>query len=246
MRLYHTSDLHNHRGFAPRLQALQARDPGYLIDCGDALRGSQTVYHRHEPILAEMAEAGYALSALGNREFHYLYACMRARFASVQRPVVCANLLDTFGRPLPFQAMHSIPWEGQRRLHFFGLLVVQYPEQSLWERFLGWRFRDPIEVACEIAERIPPGDGLVALSHLGLAADRRLARAVPRLDLILGGHSHDTLLQPEYVGSVPIIHAGPYGKYVSATDLTFDEDAQRLRIAQAQLLPLLPQHAEGE
>jgi len=67
--------------------------------------------------------------------------------------------------------------------------------------------------------------------------DRRLAAAVPRLDLILGGHSHDTLPQPEYVGDVPIVHAGPYGEFVSQTDLV--RDGERARIAAFELVPLL-------
>ena len=62
-----------------------------------------------------------------------------------------------------------------------------------------------------IAATTPEGTTLVALSHLGLRADRRLAQAVPRLDLILGGHSHDTLPEPDMSAGVPIVHAGPYG-----------------------------------
>ena len=45
---------------------------------------------------------------------------------------------------------------------------------------------------------------------------------MPRIDLLLGGHSHDTLHEPEYAGDVPIVHAGPYGRYVSRTELAFD------------------------
>ena len=54
MRIYHTSDLHDHRGIVEPLRALRARAPGLLVDCGDALRGSQTVYFRSEPILSEL------------------------------------------------------------------------------------------------------------------------------------------------------------------------------------------------
>ena len=74
MRLYHTSDLHDHRGFVSLGCARCANErPGLLFDCGDALRGSQTVYHRREPIIDEIDQAGYDAQAIGNREFHYLY-----------------------------------------------------------------------------------------------------------------------------------------------------------------------------
>jgi 2',3'-cyclic-nucleotide 2'-phosphodiesterase (5'-nucleotidase family) len=240
MRLYHTSDLHDRRHIAAPLRALRAAKAGLLIDCGDSLRGSQTVFYRSEPILAEIEAAGYDVQAMGNREFHYLFGAVRSRAKLMTHPFTCANLVDTFGRALPFVRDVTIersdadgtPWT----FRFFGLLVVQYPERSWWERIFGWRFLDPLAVAAEIAAATPPGVTLVALSHLGLRTDRRLAAAVPRLDLILGGHSHDTLPQPEYVGDVPIVHAGPYGAFASQTDLV--RDGERSRIAAFELVPL--------
>ncbi len=115
---------------------------------------------------------------------------------------------------------------------------MQYPEGSAWERVFGWRFLDPIAVARRFAATTPDDTLLVVLSHLGLQVDRQLAAAVPRLDLILGGHSHDTLHAPEYAGGVPIIHAGPYGAFVSRTELERVESG-RARIASFTLQPLL-------
>jgi len=106
-----------------------------------------------------------------------------------------------------------------------------------WERLFGWRFLDPIETAERIAAQTPDGTTLVALSHLGLRHDRLLAQRVPRLELILGGHSHDTLFEPETVAGVPIVHAGPYGAYASRTELVKDA-AGRARIAGFALEPL--------
>ncbi|GAC1530734.1 MAG: hypothetical protein NVS2B8_18920 [Vulcanimicrobiaceae bacterium] len=104
---------------------------------------------------------------------------------------------------------------------------------------MGWRFRDPLVVAAEIAAQTPPETTLVVLSHLGLRADRALAAAVPRLDLVLGGHSHDTLPAPEVVAGVPIVHAGPYGAFVSRTELAAGAAPGRARIARFDLVPLL-------
>ncbi len=241
MRIYHTSDLHDRRHIAAPIAALRARNPGLYVDCGDSLRGSQTAYHRREPIIAELDRAGVDVQAFGNREFHYLYGVVRARVAQMRHRVVCANLIDTKGRPLPFSADVELrrddddgtPWT----LRFFGLLVTQYPFGSPWERIFGWRFLDPIATARAIAETTPPATTLIALSHLGLAHDRLLARAVPRLDLILGGHSHDTLPAPERIGTVPIVHAGPYGAFASRTELVKDADG-RARISAFALEPL--------
>src|SRR5579872_699149 len=129
LRIYHTSDLHDHRGIAPRLNALREREPGLLFDCGDSLRGSQTVYHVREPIIAEIDEAHYDAQAVGNREFHYLYPCMRARARAMRHRLVCTNLIDLKGRELPFARSLTLQHEGVY-VHLFGLLIMQYPVGS--------------------------------------------------------------------------------------------------------------------
>lgn len=238
MRIYHTSDLHDHRGIVAPLQALRNARPGLLFDCGDSLRGSQTVYRKNEPILAEIDAAGYDAQAIGNREFHYLFALLEARAAQMQHPLICSNLVDTKGRALPFADHLRLQTPGGS-VYLTGLLIMQYPEGSFWERVFGWRFLDPAQAIQAHAARVLPGELFVVLSHIGLSLDRKLAFAVPRIDLLLGGHSHDTLHAPEYVGNVPIVHAGPYGKFVSATDMRFDAATARHVLERCELLPLL-------
>jgi len=238
LRIYHTSDLHDRRGFVPRLHALREERPGLLFDCGDSLRGSQTVYHRDEPIIGELDAAGYDVQAIGNREFHYLFGLLRARAAKMDHPLVCTNLVDTKNRPLPFVpslVMHA----GGTRIHVLGLLIMQYPAGSPWEKVFGWRFLEPWDAVASYVENVGEGEMLLVLSHVGLGLDRKLAQRVPRIDLILGGHSHDTLFVPEIVNDVPIVHAGPYGQFVSRTELQYDESAKRFAIDDFALVPLM-------
>jgi 2',3'-cyclic-nucleotide 2'-phosphodiesterase (5'-nucleotidase family) len=244
IRIYHTSDLHDHRGFAPRLHALRARAPGIFVDCGDSLRGSQTIFFRREPILAELDDAGCDLQAMGNREFNYLFSVVGARIRAMRHPMICSNLVDCKARSLPFAAEHTIETEDDEnaepwRLRFCALLVPQYPVGSPWERLFGWRFLDPYAVAAEFSAKLRPDEICVVLSHLGLRADRVLAERVPRIDLILGGHSHDTTPVPERIGGVPIAHAGPYGRFVSCSELVRARGSQRARLERFALLPLL-------
>jgi 2',3'-cyclic-nucleotide 2'-phosphodiesterase (5'-nucleotidase family) len=244
MRIYHTSDLHDHRGIAAPLQRLRAERPGLLFDCGDALRGSQTVYHRDEPIVAEMDAAGYDAQAIGNREFHYLFSFLKARALRMRHPLVCTNLQDTKSRALPFLPVLRVQArdDGGRavQVHVCGLLIMQYPLGSGWERVFGWRFLKPWDAVAPYAATVPEGDLLVVLSHIGLSLDRELASRLPRIDLILGGHSHDTLQLPQYVGDVPIVHAGPYGRFVSRSELEYEPQRRRYRLTQFELVPLLP------
>ena len=243
VRIYHTSDLHDHRGIVPRLKALRRTAPGLLFDCGDSLRGSQTLYFRNEPIAAELGAAGYDAQAIGNREFHYIFAALRARAERMRHPLVCTNLVDTKGRPLPFarSLRFEVPADGamEARVHVLGLLVMQYDTNSLWESVFGWRFLEPTGVVEEYARELGERDMLVVLSHIGLDRDRELARRVPRIDVVLGGHSHDTLEAPEHCGGVPIVHAGPYGRFASRSEFAYERQRGRFTLTDFALVPLL-------
>jgi 2',3'-cyclic-nucleotide 2'-phosphodiesterase (5'-nucleotidase family) len=242
IRIYHTSDLHDHRGIAPQIRRLRQSDPGLYVDCGDSLRGSQTVFFRREPIVEELDAAGCDLQAVGNREFNYVFSFVRRRAALMHHPLVCSNLIDLRGRELPFKRDYTIEQADDGRMHrlrFCALLVPQYPGGSPWERIFGWRFLDPYDVVADFAATLRDEETLIVLSHLGLRADRSLARRVPRIDLLLGGHSHDTTLQPQRIGDVPVVHAGPYGRFVSRSELVAQSREGRLRLAGFALVPLL-------
>jgi 2',3'-cyclic-nucleotide 2'-phosphodiesterase (5'-nucleotidase family) len=243
IRIYHTSDLHDRRGIAAPLCELRKAQPGLLFDSGDSLRGSQSVYYRSEPIVDEMDAAGYDAQAIGNREFHSLFPLLRARASHMHHPLVCTNLQDVKGRTLPFSPSlcFNVASNGESsvRVHVLGLLIMQYPAGSGWERIFGWRFLEPWDAVAPYARSVPNEDLLVVLSHVGLSLDRELASRVPRIDLILGGHSHDRLDEPERVGGVPIVHAGPYGRFVSRSELNYDATSRRFRLARFSLVPLL-------
>ena len=236
MRIYHTADLHDRRGIVAPLRTLRDAAPGLLFDSGDSLRGSQTMYHRDEPIIAEIDAAGYDAQAVGNREFHYLFDCLRARSARMHHPLVCSNLLHRRHRSLPFSRSLLIGVDGSH-VHVLGLLVVQYPTGSAWERVFGWQFLNPIAEVERYAKSVPDGDALIVLSHLGLRRDRELAAAVPGITAILGGHSHDTLHEPDIVCGVPIVHAGPYGRFVSRNEFSRRDGTWQMQ--SSKLLPLL-------
>ncbi|MBC5825747.1 MAG: metallophosphoesterase [Candidatus Eremiobacteraeota bacterium] len=233
--VYHTADIHNRCGFGTKLAALVEPD-ALLVDCGDALRGSSTIYHRDEPIVADFQAAPYRVAAVGNREFHYRYAWFLARARSLPMPLVCSNVLDLFGRmPSPFQREFYAAVRGMS-IRMLGLLVPQYRTGGPWERVLGWRFLAPAAALSDLLGARGGADATIVLSHLGLRADRALAAAFPGLAAIVGGHSHDTLTQPEFVGRVPIVHCGPYARYVGRLELSVDVAGSR--VVSYRLVPL--------
>lgn len=237
LTVWFTADVHDRRGFGERLRALVGPDE-LLVDCGDSLRGSSTVYRAHEGVVAEFARAPYRAQAVGNREFHYLHRFFAARAQAMPMPMLCTNLEDLRGRlPAPFARELTLLVAGLR-VRLLAVLVPQYRIGSGWERVFGWRFLAP-HAALSRAFDSPSHDAAdvtLLLSHVGLRTDRALATSFPRLSAILGGHSHDTLETPEIIGGVPIVHAGAYARTAGRLDL--DVDGARSTVASYRLVPL--------
>jgi 5'-nucleotidase len=233
--IYHTSDIHAAPAFGERLAALV--DPGsLLVDSGDALAGSSVFYRSHEPVADELAKAPYDAMAVGNREFHYLHGAFASRARRLRIPLVCSNLIDLRGRPPVFARALPVT-VGDVTVRVLALLVPQYRTGSGWERFFGWRFLAP-EVALDefLGAARPPAAPTIILSHLGLGTDRSIAQHWPNIAAILGGHTHDTLAQPEIVNGVPIAHPGAYAAHVGRLELAVDGGASRF--VSYELLPL--------
>ncbi len=78
---------------------------------------------------------------------------------------------------------------------------------------------------------------IVAVTHVGLAMDKRIAAEVPGIDVIVGGHSHTLLSNIEKRAEgpypvmvknpdgvdVPIVHAYAYSKFLGELRVSFDD-----------------------
>lgn len=63
---------------------------------------------------------------------------------------------------------------------------------------------------------------IVALTHLGLNADKRLAEEVAGIDVIVGGHSHNRMTEALRVRDTLIVQAGAHGSDLGRLDLTIE------------------------
>lgn len=226
--IVHTNDLHAHyRSFADRDGALRggfARiawrigelraehgDRLLYLDAGDLFAGTP-FYHFYKGSLgiALMDRLGCAAMALGNHELddghlNFLRARVGAPF-----PTVCANLAFPDGEPLLPES--TLLEAGGLRVEVLGLIAAELPE-LVGEVARGELLvRPPTTVLREwLAAARPAADLRLVLSHCGLEADSALAAAVPEIPLIIGGHSHSFLREPQRVGPVTICQTGCYG-----------------------------------
>lgn len=215
VHILYTNDLHNRVAPLTRVGQYRRSDT-LLLDGGDALAGSNTVFRWNEPILGWMRRLGYAAMAMGNREFHYARWLHRWREQEREFPILACNLQD----------LRQVQWswrpylEVRPRLFLVGATPPQYPPGSWWESVTGFRFLDPFSCLPPLLEELRPrADLLILLSHLGLKTDLALAeRGIP-VDLILGAHSHDFTPEPIWRGRTPIVQGGCHGRYLAEVEL---------------------------
>ncbi|MCC7167749.1 MAG: 5'-nucleotidase C-terminal domain-containing protein, partial [Rhodospirillales bacterium] len=119
------------------------------------------------------------------------------------------------------------------KVGFLGLITPRTGELAPGMR--GFRFENPIEAAklALAALKSQGAEIFVALTHLTVAEDRALAKALPQLDLILGGHDHEPITWRE--GRTLIHKSGSDGHWLGIVELriTRESGERKLRITPA-------------
>ena len=140
-------------------------------------------------------------------------------------PLLSANLLDSASRKLIFPPDLIREVSGMR-IAFFGLLtpaLMPSIQSAVGEKVF---IKDPIEAARETLEKLRGrADVIVLLSDLGFEQDRALARAVPGIHFILGGHEGRYLVRPAQEGKTYIVQSYAKGMYLGNLHLLLQNPA---------------------
>ena len=212
----------------------RAGDNMLLLDAGDQFQGSLFYTQYGGDLAAEfMTQLGYHAMAVGNHEFDDGPEGLAAFLDQVAFPVLSANIDVSGNALLAGRVGKSTVLEvGGERVGVVSVLAEDTPETS--SPGASVVFSPAVDAAQAEIDRLT-GDGvnkIVLLTHVGLPADMRLAEALTGVDLIIGGHSHTLLSNtddraagpyPVMVGSVPIVQAYAYGKYLGELQITFDD-----------------------
>ncbi|MFH1038378.1 MAG: bifunctional UDP-sugar hydrolase/5'-nucleotidase [PVC group bacterium] len=202
--------------------------PTLLLDAGDifmgTVEGNQT---RGRAVIRLMDLAGYDAMALGNHEFDFGFYNLQQLAELADFPFLSSNVLrKETGRILSFTRPYIVKKYDGLTVGIIGVTTAEVPEITLPRNVGQVIFKDPIP-AVQAYQRLLEQEGvdlLIVLSHLGLKEDTALARAIPEIDLIVGGHSHDLLTRPLRVGEggTLICQAGSYGRFAGRLDLRVD------------------------
>ncbi len=196
---------------------------GTLPYNGERIQGKQMV--------DVLNTAGVDLVTFGNHEFDYDDSgpmVLNKRIEESDFRWVIANMqLRDGSKTVPFSKDGAnfptsvILDNGKVRIGLFGICI------PINKDFV--QVTDPFEAARREYEDLKNRcDVVVALTHLDLADDKRLAEQLPNLALIMGGHDHEHMMVK--VGEVPIAKADANAKTAYIHRLYFDRKSRLIRL----------------
>lgn len=223
--IIHTNDFHDRLSpsAASRLAGLVQSfpHPRLVLDAGDCIKaGNLGASLAQERIWDEMRSIGYDAVTVGNRETHPMLSVVRGKLAGAPCPILSANQVAKSGNPsLPFTSHICVDRAGLK-IGVIGVTIPMVTRRSKMSIAWDTVFESPIETLKGIAQTLRSDvDVIVALTHIGIAADREMADAVSEIDIIVSGHSHRLHTQPEIVNNIPILQAGSFGRFAGIATL---------------------------
>ncbi len=217
-----------------------------LLSAGDMFQGTpvSNLFHGR-PVIEVMNFLKYDAMTLGNHEFDWGQDTLRDIISSAHFPVLCANILEGSGKPFGGAKSSIMIKRKGVQIGIIGLTTKEVEYTTKPGNLAGLHVKDPALTAAPLVKELrAKGAALViVLSHLGLAEDRRLAREVQGIDVIVGGHSHTAITDPVNEGGTIIVQAGSYGEYLGVLELTYDPARKKIaRYTQKNELKLVSAH----
>jgi len=193
--------------------------PTLFLCAGDVLQGTpMSTLFRGEPDFICLNKMGLNAMVLGNHEFDYGQENLNRLRKLADFPVLGANVVSKKLKSPIVISYFTRNIKGIH-IHFLGLVTDETPITTHPKNVKTLLFLDPLETAKNILEKKEPEGITVALTHLGFAVDKKLAKSIDGIDIIIGGHSHTKVDTPIVVNNTLICQAYEYGEYVGRLDL---------------------------
>lgn len=207
--------------------------PDLLVDAGDFMTGNPVCTLEVEGVVggaipALMNALGYDAGVVGNHEFDIGRPDLQKLVGHFDYPLLAADIVDQEGRPV-FRAGPLVFERGGLRVGVIGVSCAGMHGTVTAGRLGGARMADQEQVVLAQAEALDPDtDLLIVITHNGVEGDRELARRLAEagagVDVVVGGHSHTRLTEPEEVDGVLIVQAGSKWTNLGRLDLRVEDD----------------------
>ena len=241
-----TNDMHanidNFPQLAGLLDSLRSVHPDLLLFSAGDNRSGNPINDRYEqpakPMYELMNAVKFDLSCFGNHEWDGGPIALRNVLGWANFPFVCANV--TFDDTLQMPNVHPYAIFERDGLKIGVIGGIQLGENGLPDfhpkNANGSHFVPLDEVLPQYIEDLQDCNAVFLLSHCGYEEDREIAEKFPKLDAIIGGHSHTRVAEKQLIGDVMVTQAEAKVKFVTLSTFTFidgvlvDKDMELLSI----------------
>ena len=203
--ILHTNDVHGAIAGYAYITALKADYEAkgaevILVDAGDYSQGEVYVSDTKGLDAVEMMNVtGYDIVTLGNHEFDYGYAQLKANMTKADFKILCANVYGEDGTPI-FDANYTYTTKSGVKIGFFGMETPEAQTKANPALIKGLKFDTDLKAVAEKQlEALKDDDVVIALSHLGVDDSSKpytsydLYNAAKGIDFIIDGHSHSVM-----------------------------------------------------
>ncbi|MDX2204813.1 MAG: thiosulfohydrolase SoxB [Hyphomicrobiaceae bacterium] len=208
------------------IRAERGEDKVLLLDGGDALQGSYTSLVSRGADMVSVLKALGVAATTGHWEFTLGATRIAELFGTVAREgasgltFLANNVRDN---DLDEPVFHGAAYHevGGVKVAVIGQAFPYTPIANPRWMIASWSFgiRERDMRAAVAHARRNGARVVVLLSHNGFDVDRKMARRVAGIDVILTAHTHDALPAPERVGDTLLVASGSHGKFLSRLDL---------------------------
>lgn len=260
--ILHTNDIHAHLvpfdcstygnniGGLSRIanairQTKERQNNVLVLDAGDVFQGTPFYnIFKGEAGFKALKIAGYNATVLGNHELDDGLANLITQLEASGIRLLCSNVFYKDTKKEVFQPFMIFNRSGIK------VAVIGAIGDQAWES-IDVKIRAPmystpkIETVKTTAQRLRPHvDLIIALTHSGYEYDKKLAKEVAEVDLIIGGHSHTKLRTPQLVlnsntssdydnglGGTIVAQAGRHSVFLGQVNIFFNPDRQIQRFS---------------
>ena len=225
-----------------------------LLDAGDEFFGAPAI---SQLLLGESTidiynMMGYDAATFGNHEFDKGQEVLMERVAQSDYPWLGANIVlegtdwEYPSYVMPYTYLTVGTGAHEATIGIIGVATEETPEVTLIGTTEGLEFKNMTEAVMRYYDEVlAEADALVVLAHMGTndsgpyegltTLAQNMIDAGKPVDLMIGGHQHQALFDPVWVGDTALVAAGYYGRWLGQVDISIDKNAKKLTVENYQL-----------
>jgi len=237
---------------ATLVKRIRAEQPNsLLLDSGDTIQGTPLAFYyarkdptKPNPTIAVMNALRYDAMSLGNHEFNYGLAVMWKAKREADFPWLAANVKQKYK---PGENGYFVPYIIKQvaglNVGIVGFVTPGIPRWEVPENYAGYEFEPIVEAARRVVPEIrKKADLVVVITHTGLGRDPKtgeapgdqmvnenvawdLAQAVPQIDVIFYGHTHQEMPQL-MVNGVLLAQARNWAQSLARADIEMEREGE--------------------